>query len=464
VNPDGGRADGEARGDEAQGDEAQGDEARGATMRPDRAQPDRAQPDRAQPDRAQPDRAQPDRAQPDRAQPDRALSKGGDGALAGVRFGRVLGIELVADWSLLVIFALLVVNLGLGVFPSWHPRWSGALVWSTAIGAAALFFGSILLHELAHALVGRALGIPVRRITLFMLGGMAHLEGEPPSPKAELLMAAAGPLTSLVIGLAATATAALLLDGTQLDEPVAMVAALGPLGTLLAWLGPVNLMLGAFNLVPGFPLDGGRVLRALLWAGTKDLAKATRWASWGGQVVGWAIVAWGVASLFSGRWGQGLWLMLIGGFLTSAARASYRQTLAELALRGTRVAELMRRSLDAVSPELSVGALVAEHVMTTDQQCFPVVSGTHLEGLVCVHDVRRVPREAWAETLVVDVMTPSEELETVAPEQPATEALRKLAERDVDQVPVVDDEGSLLGLVRRQDILRWLSLRSSAPA
>lgn len=400
--------------------------------------------------------------EPDRREERRAQPRGP--GLGGIRFGRVFGIELVADWSLIIIFVLVLVNLAVGVFPSWHPDWSAPLVWGVAFGAAVLFFLSILAHELSHALVGRTQGIPVRRITLFIFGGMAHTEREPPSPKAELLMAAAGPITSIAIGVAGTAGAIALMNGqaVQTDDPVRMMAGLGPIGTLLLWLGPINILLGVFNLVPGFPLDGGRVLRAALWAATKDLEKATRWAARGGQAFGWLLIALGITSLFSGGLGQGLWLMLIGWFLLSAAKASYQQTVIEHALRDTRVSQLMRRSVASVPPELPIGTLVSEHIMGTDQQCFPVVIEGHLEGLVCLHDVRRVPREEWERTSVHEIMTPSRALETVAADQPATEALRKLGEREVDQVPVVEKDGSLLGLVRRQDILRWLSIHTSA--
>lgn len=386
--------------------------------------------------------------------------------ISGVPLGRLFGIRLVADWSLIVIFVLVMVSLGMGVFPRWHPDWSPALVWGVAFAASVLFFFSILLHELSHAVVGRAFGIPVRRITLFIFGGMAHMEREPPSPKAELLMAAAGPITSIAIGVAATAGAVALMPMPleSVQDPVLALSYVGPIATLLFWLGPVNILLGVFNLVPGFPLDGGRVLRAILWAATRDLEKATRWAARGGQAVAWILIGLGVMSLFGGGFGQGIWLMLIGWFLLNAARASYEQTVIQEALRGTRVNEVMRRTVATVPPELPVSELVSDYVMGTDQQCFPVVREGHLEGLVCLADVRKTPREAWPGTRVGEVMTPSSSLETVSAEEPATEALRKLGEREVDQVPVVERDGSLLGLVRRQDILRWLSLHSPRTA
>jgi Zn-dependent protease len=241
----------------------------------------------------------------------------------GFPLTRVLGIRIVVDWSVLVIFALVAANLGLGVFPSWHPTWSAGLVWGLAIAAALLFFASILVHELSHAIVARLFGIPVQRITLFVFGGMAHMEREPSSPRAELAIAAAGPIASLTIGAAAT----LLASGSmgKVEDPTSALRSLGPGTTLLLWLGPINLVLGLFNLIPGFPLDGGRMLRAALWAITKNLRTATRWATRVGIAVAWVIIAIGITVLLSGGVLEGLWLGLIGWFLSSAARASGRE-------------------------------------------------------------------------------------------------------------------------------------------
>jgi len=211
----------------------------------------------------------------------------------GIRLGRIAGIEVFADWSLLLIFFIIAFGLATGMFPAWHPEWPAALAWATALGAAALFLASVLVHGIG--------GIKVRRITLFMLGGMAHMEREPPTWRSELAMAAVGPVTSLVLGLAFLWLAGLFAGPLDVDlnDPSEALAQLSPLATLLLWLGPVNILLAVFNLVPGFPLDGGRVLRAILWGATGSLRRATRWASLGG-----------------------LWLMLIGWFLNNAALVS----------------------------------------------------------------------------------------------------------------------------------------------
>lgn len=391
----------------------------------------------------------------------------------GMRLGRLFGIDIVADWSLLVIFALIALNLGVGVFPAWHPTWSPALVWSVALLSAVLFFASIVVHELAHALVARRSGIPVRRITLFVFGGMAHLEREPPSPRSEFLMAAVGPLVSLVVGVSATVAGAVLASSVMDrygDEPLLAMRALGPVSTLLLWLGPINVLLGLFNLIPGFPLDGGRVLRALLWWSTGNLERATRWASWVGRAFAWAFMAAGISMLLGMRVpllgtgiGQGLWVLLIGWFLNNAARASYQQLLIRTAFEDLTVADMMRRHPQLVAPEIMVDELVRENFMKSDQQAFPVVGiDGRLLGLVEMPQVRAVPRQDWAITKVREIMTPADQVEAVTPEEDAVHALHSLA--DHEQVPVVV-QGRVTGVLQRQDLMRWLALRTDlAPA
>ncbi len=385
----------------------------------------------------------------------------------GVRLGRPFGFEVRADFSLLAIFVLVLLNLGLGVLPAWHPDWSVALRWGVAFGASILFFVSVLVHELSHALVGRRVGIPVSGITLFMLGGLAHMEREPERPQAELLMAAVGPLSSIGIGiltglLGASLGASALVDA---DDPMARLRSLGPVPTLLLWLSPVNLLLGVFNLLPGFPLDGGRVLRAALWWATGDRRAATRWATGVGQAFAWALIALGVLMVFGfhfpffgGGPVQGIWLVLIGWFLSSAARASYRQLLVDQALAEVPVQNVMFTGAAVVPEHTDLDVLVHEWLFRGNQRCFAVTRDKELRGLVCLRDIRRVPEARWTETPVESVMTPASELATVSPKDDARDALRVLGERNVDQVPVVE-EGRLLGFVRREDLVRWIALR-----
>jgi Zn-dependent protease/CBS domain-containing protein len=393
-------------------------------------------------------------------------------SFGGIRLFRVAGIEIDVDWSLFAIFALVTFSMGSGVLPRWHPEWSGALVWIVAVTAAILFFVSVLLHELSHALVGRANGIPIRRITLFVFGGVAHLESEPATPKAELLMAIVGPITSIVIGgIATLAGLALAGPATQVgDDPELVARAMGPGTTLLLWLGPINLMLGIFNLVPGFPLDGGRVLRAALWSATGDLTKATRWASGAGRVFAGMLMACGILMIFgfrlpffgSGTFG-GLWLVLIGWFLNNAARASYAQVVVRQRLSHVPVTQVMLSRLRTVNPDMTVDELVHDYVMGTDQTSFPVLEGSSLVGLVGSRDVRNVPYDQWPFVSVRQLMTPASNVTAIDASAGADEALEKLASSDADQLPVVD-HGEVRGFVRRQDILKWLTLQPDAIA
>ena len=390
-------------------------------------------------------------------------------ARRGFMLARLFGIEVRLDWSLAIVFALVTVNLGAGVLPSWHPAWGRTGVWAGAVIASVLLFCSLLAHELSHALVARTQGVQVHTVTLFLFGGVAHLEGEPPSPKAEFLIAAVGPLTSFVIGGVLTALGAWLalpqlqlMEGASAEETVAIFAGMGPGVTLLLWLGPLNLILGLFNLVPGFPMDGGRVLRSFLWAVTRDLLKATRWASYTGQFVGFSLMAWGVLGLMRGAVGGGLWMMLIGWFVNGAARASYQQQLLKHTLEAVPVSKLMRTRLDRVWPTLTLDDFVRDHVMADDQTSWPVEQDGVLLGLCTFDDVRRVPREKWPYTQVGQIMTPTSELSALAPEAGAEKALEELAKREVEQLPVLD-HGHLLGLIRRKDLLRWLTLHAGDP-
>jgi len=387
--------------------------------------------------------------------------------IGGFHLGRLLGVHVFVDWSLLIIFALVTFSLGGGVLASWHPEWSTALRWGVALIAAVAFFASVLAHEMAHALVGRHEGIEIERITLFLFGGMAHMKREPPSPKAELLMAAIGPVVSIAIGILASVGAGALVGPEVMSalagSPARGLAMLSPVQTVLMWLGPINVVLGVFNLIPGFPLDGGRVFRAIAWGATGDLRKATRWASMSGSLLAIALMAAGVAMAFGAQLpffgsglGNGLWLMLIGWFLNKAARASYQQLVIREALSEISVSDLMRERFDAVGPSTSVRELVEDVVMHSDQRLFPVVHGGRLLGVVTVEDAREVPRRRWDDVKVGHIMHASDV--TLRPDEPAAEALRELQTQPYGQLPVVRN-GELRGLLRQRDLFKWLAFR-----
>ncbi|PRP94776.1 site-2 protease family protein [Enhygromyxa salina] len=374
------------------------------------------------------------------------------------------------DWSLLIIFALIAGELGLAVFPRWHADWHPALIWTTALAAALAFFASILAHELSHAIVANARGIPVRAITLFLFGGIAHLEAEPDSPKSEFLVAIVGPLTSLVIGLSAT-FAALWLAGDplraaaasgDLEATHAALTLIGPGATLLLWLGPINVLLALFNVIPGFPLDGGRVLRSILWAITGNLRKATRWASRVGQLFAWTLMAFGVIELFAGALISGLWLLLIGWFLNNAARASYQYLLVREGLEDVPISRVMRSSLARVNPGLSVEQFIRDYALPSEQLTFPVESTDgRLLGLVSLEQIGNLHKTSWANTPVAEIMLPAEKLSTLPATAEAGRALKQLMRGEVDPL-VVSDGDHLLGLVSRSDLLRWLNVHERA--
>ena len=384
----------------------------------------------------------------------------------GFHLGRVSGIDIEIDWSLAIIFALIVVSLGSGLFPAWHPDWSPLQAWTVALVAAVIFLASVLAHELSHALMGRRYGIEIRRITLFMFGGMAHLTDEPQEWKAELWMALVGPLASMAIGLGCLWLAGLLTGPVTFDpqDPQALLRQLGATASLLLWLGQINLLLALFNLVPGYPLDGGRVLRAALWGMTGNPDLATRWASRAGQAFAWLLMSAGLAMMLGvtlpvlgGGAVSGLWLAFIGWFLNNAAVVGYRQTRARSALEGLDVSRLMLRQVPRVPPGMTIETLIDTQLMASGQRTFAVESDGSLLGLVSLSDLRHRPRSKWAQTTIAQVMTPRSRLTCTTPATPASEALYLLAGRDLNQLPVLEND-QLVGLFRREDVLRWLSL------
>jgi Zn-dependent protease/predicted transcriptional regulator len=385
----------------------------------------------------------------------------------GFRVGQIFGISINIDWSWVFIFVLVAWNLSV-VFGQYHQDWSTGLRWGLAVLAALLFFASVLAHELAHSLTARAKGVPVRSITLFLFGGVSNIQRNPPSPGAEFLITIVGPATSVALGIIFLVILRITSSAINLSfsNPQNLIRGLNPATTFLFWLGSVNIIVGIFNLIPGFPLDGGRVLRSFFWVITDNLRQATRWASWVGQGVAWLMIGGGIAMAFgvyipffgSGLI-NGLWLAFIGWFLNSASAQSYRQIVVQDLLEGVPVKQMMRTNPPVVVPDKSVSSLVHEHVMGTDDQSFPVLEGDRLLGLVTLDDIRSVAREKWDQVSVREIMTPSEQLITVSPDEDASDALNKLSEKDIRQLPVLQG-GQLVGMLRRRDIVRWMQLQS----
>lgn len=363
------------------------------------------------------------------------------------RIGRIAGIEVAVHWSWLFIFFLVTASFA-SLFDHFYPEWAPALQWAAGALVSAVFFVSILLHELSHSLVAKARGLGVRDITLFVFGGVSNLTQEAESPSQEFQIAIVGPLTSLALGLAFTGLWAALLPFSRGGAGVA------------AQLAIINGALALFNMVPGFPLDGGRVLRSIMWWRNRDRLRATRTASWAGEVVAYLLMAAGVIEvLLTGNWIGGVWLIFIGFFLRNAATATYEQLLVETTLRGIRASAVARTDLDWVDPDLSLQQLVDGHVLAHHQRCFPVMENGGLEGLICLADVRGVPREDWPLVPVRRRMTTLDRLRTVSPDENLARVLQIMGEADVNQVPVMDGR-RLLGIISRGDIMRLIQVRS----
>ncbi len=363
------------------------------------------------------------------------------------KIGKIAGIEIGVHWSWIFILVLITWSFADGILHDAFPEWSQFQRWAVGVVVAGIFFASILLHELSHSLVAKSRGMPVKGITLFVFGGVSNLGREAESASEEFWIAIVGPLTSLGVG------AFFAIIWAVLQGPAPGVAAVA------GYLAFINAVIAAFNMLPGFPLDGGRVFRSIVWARNRNLLRATRIASNVGQFVAFALMAGGAAQLLLfGYVVGGLWMFLIGLFLRSASTSSYQQLMFETALRGVSVAELARSDYRTVPPDITVAELVDQHMLVGGGRCYPVMAGEELLGLVTLTDVRKLEREQWPATAVFHVMTPFERLRTVSFGEDARQLLQLMSEADLNQVPVVEGR-RLLGIVTRADILHLIQLR-----
>ncbi len=360
------------------------------------------------------------------------------------RLGRIAGIEIGIHYTWLLAFILITWSLAQGFFPQYYPGWDMATYWVTGILAALFLFLSVLVHELAHSLVAIARGLSVQGITLFIFGGVSNIKGEPERPSVEFVMAIVGPLASLVL--------AVIFWGLR----QAVGQQVSPLAAILSYLALVNALLAAFNLIPGFPLDGGRVLRSIIWGATGNLTKATNIAATVGRVFGWALIAFGMFQLVTGNFLGGIWIAFIGWFLSSAANASRREVRARERLSGVRVRDVMNPIPECISPQVSVGDVVRDIFLQRGRRAVPVCQDDRLVGIVTLTDIKELPQSKWEYTSVGEIMTRSP-LHTVDTDDGLNSALKLLAEHSLNQVPVLS-EGRLVGLLSRADVIRYLQL------
>jgi Zn-dependent protease len=369
----------------------------------------------------------------------------------GIPIGKAFGISLRLHYSWFFIFALVTWSLAAVYFPAKYPEWSLTLKIGAGLLASLLFFGSVLFHELMHSLVSIRQGTQIQSITLFFLGGVSEMTGEPKTAGDEFRMAAAGPFSSLVLGGLFLGIYFALRSATS--EAAQFGAAIS------SYLGLINILLGVFNLIPGFPLDGGRVLRSLIWWRSRNLQGATKIASNIGRVIGFLFIFGGIGLAFTGNLFNGIWLVLIGWFLETAASGSYRQMLLQDMLKGHTASEVMSRDCMVVPPDITVERLVNEHILSSGRRCFPVVSGGHTEGLVTLGNVRSIPRDARKTTLVREAMTPLSQVKSVSPNEDLGNILQILSENDINQVPVVW-ENKVVGIVARDNLINFINTRN----
>lgn len=362
-----------------------------------------------------------------------------------LRLGRILGIPFGVNFSWFVIFALITMSLTTQ-YRSDHPQWSLAEHILFGVSTSLLFFGSVVLHELGHSVVALRFGIPVRAITLFVFGGVAQIGREPERPVHEFAIAVAGPIVSAVL---AVAFYALMVATADLFEGFS---------DLSAWLGRINLTLAVFNLIPGFPLDGGRILRSLVWQYTKNFERATRIASGSGQFFAYAFILWGIWEALQGNFFSGLWIGFIGWFLLTAAQGAGAQIAIRSSLQGMIAGDLMTQEFLLARPGTTVAELVHEQLLRRGNRCAMVVEGERLAGIVTLHEIKQVPLDNWHTTRLEEIMIPDERLHAVAPDTPVDRILQRMNEENVSQMPVVDG-GRLVGLVGRDRLLAAVQTR-----
>ena len=360
-----------------------------------------------------------------------------------LRLGRIAGIEIGIHYTWLLAFILITWSLARYVFPQAYLG-TPASYWITGVLAALLLFVSVLLHELAHSLVAQARGLAVESITLFIFGGVSNIEEEPEKPAVEFTMAIVGPLTSLV------------LAGIFFGVFKVVESTNSPLAAMLFYLAMINALLAAFNLLPGFPLDGGRMLRSILWGTTGDLRKATNIAALAGRFFGWALIAFGIFQLLSGNFLGGLWIAFIGWFLSTAADTSRREVTLRENLRGVSVKEIMDPNPETISPQTSVAEVVRDIFFQRRRRAAPVCQDDQIVGIVTLTDIKESAQQKWAQTPVAEIMT-RQPLHSVTPEDGLTAAMKIMAQHDINQVLVLH-QGRLVGLLSRADIIRHLQL------
>ncbi len=360
--------------------------------------------------------------------------------------GRIGGIRIEINASWLIILVLLTISLATSWFPTTIPGLRTTAYIGLGFVASILLFVSVLLHELAHSLVARAKGLPVNSITLFIFGGVSNLEQEPRTAGAEFQLSIVGPLVSIIIGIVSLLIAAVLPGIRALDA-------------LLSYLGVTNILLGIFNLIPGFPLDGGRVLRSIIWGATGNLRAATQASTIIGQIVAYLFILAGILEVFGGNIFGGIWIGFIGWFLLNAARTANMQSMLEGMFRGVTVGQAMQPAYATVEANRTLEQLVDGVLLPTGARTVPVTQMGRFAGIISLAEIRHYPRDQWNQVTVGQAMVPADQLRAVAPGQSLNDALPLMVGHERDILPVVDLDGQLLGILSRDGIVHLIEIR-----
>ncbi|MFW9260799.1 site-2 protease family protein [Nostoc sp. CALU 546] len=365
--------------------------------------------------------------------------------MQGFRLGSIFGFEIRIDLSWLLIVFLILWTLSAGLFPANYPGLSNATYFGMGLVATFFFFASLLAHELSHSLVAKTKGIPVEGITLFIFGGVSRTRMDAERPDDEFQIAIIGPLTSLVL---AAFFGLVAYIGTNAGWSVVVTG-------VASYLGTINLILAIFNMLPGFPLDGGRVFRSLIWKYTGNQKKATKIASTSGKWLAYLLIALGFWELFGSALLSGLWLILIGWFLYNAAEAGYEELLIRTSLEGVKAQEIMTPHPETVNADLTLQDLVDKYFLSRRYQSFPVTEDSHPIGIITLNQVKDIPREEWIYRTVRDAMISTDTGVTARPEEQMSQVLEKMQESGVRRV-LVTQNGSLKGIITANDVAHWL--------
>lgn len=364
-----------------------------------------------------------------------------------LRIGKLLGVPVKLHFTLILGVLLIAWTLTVGYLPQEYPGLSSTTYWLIGVISAVTLFASVLLHELAHSYIAKKNGLPVRRIILFIFGGVSEIEEEPKEASLEFKVALVGPLTSFAT--------ALILWFLQHPASVFGVLAVAP----LEYGAYINLLLGGFNLLPAFPLDGGRILRAGIWRWKKNLLQATRIATRVGVFFSYLLIFWGFFFVIGGIFVGGLWFILIGWFLKNGAESSYRQTIVSEALADVLIRDIMTKEVHTVDPDAPIKDVVETHFTKYKHGGFPVLKDSELLGLITLEDIKKIPKEKWQETKVSDAMTSCEKLKCASPDETAVDALMKMSKYNVGRLPV-QENGKLVGIITRSDIIHAIQIKT----